>query len=223
VRKKIFSKDVMEVYRRLFERFGPQGWWPCERAGARGGGRLEIIIGAILTQNTAWNNVEKAIANLRGSGVVSSVRALGAIGSKELSRLIRPSGYYNVKAGRLKNFICFLKRKYGSSLDRLSRLKTDMLRDELLSINGIGPETCDSILLYAFKRPVFVVDAYTRRIFSRHGSFSKDASYDDMQRFFMRAIPASSKLYNEYHALIVRLGKEFCRTNPDCDGCPLWR
>ena len=143
------------------------------------------------------------------------------ISKRSLARLIRPAGYYNVKARRLKNFIEFLAAHYGLNLNRLSRRKTGVLRRQLLSVNGIGPETCDSILLYAFQRPSFVVDAYTKRVFSRHGLFSEGCGYDDVRKVFMENLPCDRKLYNEYHALIVRVAKEFCRKPPKCGACPL--
>jgi endonuclease-3 related protein len=204
---------LVRAYGRLYDFFGPQHWWPGETP-------FEVIVGAILTQNTAWSNVEKAIANLKKAGALSA-RRIRAMDTKALSRLIRPAGYFNVKAKRLKHFIDHLFSRYGGSLTRLSRRRTDFLRKELLSVNGIGPETCDSILLYAFGRKAFVVDAYTRRIFSRHGILDEDASYDEIQAVFTAALPKTESLYNEYHALIVRLGKDFCGKPPRCDGCPL--
>ncbi len=198
----------------MYKFYGSQGWWPADT-------RLEVIIGAILTQNTAWSNVEKAILNLKKKGTFLSPLALRELDAKTLAALIRPAGYYNVKARRLKNFISFLWAEHGGSLGKMAQLRTDELRVKLLAVNGIGPETCDSILLYAFHRPVFVIDAYTKRIFSRHKFFGKDIKYEEAQRFFMESLPGSSALFNEYHALIVRLAKDFCRTAPRCDGCPL--
>ncbi len=202
------------IYHRLYASFGPQDWWP-------GDTRLEIIVGAILTQNTAWSNVEKAIANLRGAGALSSLAALKNIRTRTLAKLIRPAGYYNIKAKRIKNFLRFLSSRYQGSLKAMSAQETGTLRQELLGVNGIGQETCDSILLYAFRRPIFVVDAYTKRIFSRHGLFAAGASYEDLQDAFMKRLPSDERLFNEYHALIVRLGKLVCRKNPDCSSCPL--
>lgn len=203
-----------DIYSRLYRFYGPQGWWP-------GDTRLEIIVGAILTQNTAWVNVEKAITNLKEAKLLSSPAGIEKIPKRRLARIIRPAGYYNVKAERLKNFISFLSARYDSSLNLLSRTPTSRLREELLAVNGIGPETCDSILLYAFKRPVFVIDAYTRRIFSRHGIFPEDCDYHEMQSLFMKNLPSEEGLFNEYHALIVRLGKDLCRKAPRCGKCPL--
>ncbi len=154
---------------------------------------------------------------------MSSPSRLKQIHIRSLARLIRPAGYYNVKALRVKNFIDYLADHHGLSLDKLSHRKTAALRNELLSVSGIGPETCDSILLYAFKRPSFVVDAYTKRIFSRHGLFREDVGYDEVKRIFTQNIPRDRRVYSEYHALIVRLGKEICRKAPKCGACPLAR
>ncbi len=179
-----------------------------------------MIAGAILTQNTSWKNVEKAIRGLKEAGILTPLK-MKQISVNALSAIIRPAGYHNIKARRLKNFVDFLFKNYALSLDRAGRQDPGRLRRELLTINGVGPETCDSILLYAFNRPFFVVDAYTKRIFSRHGFFKKKASYDDVQKFFTENLPEDLKLYNEYHALIVRLGKEYCRSKPACGSCPL--
>ena len=209
------AKDALSnIYKKLYKFYGPQGWWPARTP-------LEVITGAILTQNTAWTNVEKAIKSLKKAGVLSSASKLKEIEAAKLASLIRPAGYYNVKSKRLKNFVNFLFAEFGGSLDRLACLETKALRDKLLGVNGVGPETCDSILLYAFKRPVFVVDAYTKRLLSRHSLCREGAGYDEMQGLFMKHLPVSEKLYNEYHALIVRLGKDFCRKNRSCRGCPL--
>ena len=204
---------LMEIYDRLYKFYGPQGWWPAKTP-------FEVIIGAILTQNTAWSNVTKAIDNLKDKRLLSPDKMRRSRDSS-LARLIRPAGYYNIKTRRIKNFLSFLYSGYGGSIARLSSQDCDKLRGALLGVNGIGPETCDSIMLYAFKKPVFVVDAYTKRIFSRHSFFDEITDYRRVQDFFTARIPKEEKLYNEYHALIVRLGKEFCRTKPDCDGCPL--
>lgn len=206
--------SLTEAYKRLFSAFGPQRWWPARS-------RFEVITGAILTQNTAWSNVEKAIANLMREGALASPRAMAAIGRRELAALIRPAGYYNIKAARLGNFLTFLKDGFGYSIDALARLETGDLHGRLLGVNGIGPETCDSILLYDFRRTVFVVDAYTKRVFSRHGLFGEDPGYDLVQEVFTRNLRRERRLFNEYHALIVRLAKERCRKRPLCAGCPL--
>jgi endonuclease-3 related protein len=178
------------------------------------------MVGAVLTQNTAWANVEKAIRDLKGARVLTPA-GMQAISVGRLSRLIRPAGYYNVKAKRLKNLVSFLFSEYGGSLKKAGRETTAVLRRKLLAVNGIGPETCDSILLYAFQMPVFVVDAYTKRIFARHSFLKEDAPYHDVQRLFADNLPPDAKMFNEYHALIVRLAKDFCRKSPRCGECPL--
>ncbi|MDP2913741.1 MAG: endonuclease III domain-containing protein [Candidatus Omnitrophota bacterium] len=209
------SRNLTKIYDRLYGFYGPQHWWP-------GDTRFEIMVGAILTQNTAWSNVEKAIRNLKEKGALSSPRKIKDMPKRDLARLIRPSGYYNIKSGRLKNLINFLISRYEGDLNRAAKRAGDCLREELLGVNGVGKETCDSILLYAFKRPFFVVDAYTKRIFSRHGFVKEADAYDRVQEIFMNNLPRDHELYNEYHALIVRLGKELCRKrNPKCGVCPL--
>jgi endonuclease-3 related protein len=207
---------LIDIFDRLYSFFGPQHWWP-------GDTRLEIIVGAILTQNTSWSNVERAIKNLKNCGILSSPQEIEHVSPKRLARLIRPSGYYNVKTKRVKEFTHFLSSRYGGVLSRMARQKTDILREELLNVNGIGPETCDSILLYAFDRPVFVVDAYTKRIFSRHGIIGRSDGYDTVQDIFTRALKTDRRLFSEYHALIVKTGKDFCRKKPNCAACPLRR
>ncbi len=207
------KKSLLDIYNKLYKRFGPQDWWP-------GDTEFEIIVGAILTQNTAWANVEKAIYNLKKHKLLSPVK-LSRTKPPKIAALIRPSGYYNIKTRRLLNFINYLNIEYGGDLKRMFRQKTDALRKRLLGIKGIGPETADSILLYAGDKPVFVVDAYTKRIFSRYGLLSEGASYDEIQRLFLHNLPKSVKLYNEYHALIVRAGKDLCRKKPKCSLCSL--
>ena len=211
----ILSKriDLFDIYRKLYKSYGPQSWWPART-------RFEVIIGAILTQNTSWENVKKALANLKKARALSPVR-IRKIGERHLASLIRPSGYYNLKARRLKNFTAFLDSKYDLSLNKAASCETTRLRQELLGVSGIGPETADSILLYAFNRPVFVIDSYTKRVFSRHKIFDKSSDYEEMQKFFMSNLPKNVKLYNEYHALIVRLCKELCKARPQCRLCPL--
>lgn len=213
--KLILRPPFGAVYRRLYRTFGPQHWWP-------GRTRIEIIVGAILTQNTAWPNVEKAIARLRRAHALN-VRALHRTPLRRLAEWIRPAGYFRVKARRLRAFTAMLTRRHGGDLRRLFHLPTGALREELLAVNGIGPETADSILLYAAGRPVFVVDAYTRRFMMRHGWIRRDAEYDDVARAFTATLPRSVGLYNECHALIVALGKNFCRSVPRCAACPLRR
>ena len=204
---------LMEIYSRLRGEFGPQNWWPADTG-------FEIIIGAILTQNTAWPNVERAIENLKKEKVLTPQRLYG-LDTKKLRQLIRPSGYYNVKAKRIKAFLKFLFENYSGSLKNMLREGLQDLRRKLLEVNGIGPETADSILLYAAGKPIFVVDAYTKRIFSRHGLVSPDSKYEDVQRFFMGNLPLDAALFNEYHALIVELGKNICKTKPKCEICPI--
>lgn len=204
---------LFDIYRKLYKSYGPQSWWPART-------RFEVIVGAILTQNTSWGNVKRALANLKKAKALSPIR-IRKIDEKHLASLIRPSGYYNLKAKRLKNFTAFLDSKYDLSLNKAASCKTARLRQELLGVSGIGPETADSILLYAFNRPVFVIDAYTKRVFSRHKIFDKNADYEKMQKFFMANLPRNVRLYNEYHALVVRLCKELCRKNPQCSLCPL--
>jgi len=205
---------LVSIYRRLYSRFGPQGWWPAKTP-------FEVIIGAILTQNTSWLNVEKAIRNLRKSRLLTPSRLYG-LTTGYLGSLIKPAGYYNVKAGRLKEFLGFLFKNYGGSLRRMSGIDTAALRSQLLSVKGIGPETADSILLYALDRPVFVVDAYTRRVLLRHRLIEEGATYDEIQGIFLKNLKPGLRLFNEYHALLVRLGKEFClKSKPRCKSCPL--
>ncbi|MFC1804721.1 endonuclease III domain-containing protein [Candidatus Omnitrophota bacterium] len=208
------SRRLYSIYRKLFLAFGPQHWWPGDTP-------FEIAIGAILTQNTNWGNVEKAINNLKAKGLLSP-KKLHQLSCAKIARLIKPSGYFNIKAKRLKAFLDFLFRDYGGSLKGMSSVSTNRLRNDLLCVNGIGPETADSILLYALKRPVFVVDAYTRRIFSRHRCIKNDADYNTIQEFFTDKLKRNTGLFNEYHALLVRLGKELClKSRPRCNICPL--
>lgn len=211
---KNLSNTLKKTYNKLFKAFGTQHWWPGET-------QFEVIVGAILTQNTAWTNVEKAIKNLKKAKVLTP-KKMHDLSQDELARLIKPAGYFNIKAKRLKHFLNYLFDEYGGRLDRMFKKRTDFLRKELLSVNGIGPETADSILLYAGNHPVFVVDAYTKRVFSRHMIIKQDADYDDVQKIFMKNLPHDEKLFNEYHALIVKLGKDFCKTRkPLCRKCPM--
>ena len=205
--------ELEAIYARLYGAFGQQYWWPGETP-------LEIAVGAILTQNTNWTNVEKAIRNLKKQRMLSA-RALHAIDPKSLAALIRPAGYYNIKTKRLKNFIGLLMNEYRGSMKLMGREDPPLIRKKLLSVNGIGQETADSIILYALERPVFVIDAYTKRIFSRHGILNHGLSYEDCQHLFHTGIRNNVQLFNEYHALLVRLAKDFCRTTPCCSGCPL--
>jgi endonuclease-3 related protein len=214
MRDDMLTGSLVEIYDLLYERFGPQRWWPAKT-------QFEVIVGAILTQSTSWRNVEKAISNLENAGVLS-VEGILKIDIHELAELIRPSGYYNMKARKLKAIVSFLSEGFGSDLDTLFDRPLDEVRRDLLGVYGVGPETADSILLYAGRRPSFVVDAYTRRIFGRLGIIEPELSYEEARRLFMDNLPSSARLFNEYHALIVRLGKEICRSqNPGCDQCPV--
>ncbi len=209
----MLSEQFTEIYELLFDRFGPQQWWPGET-------KFEIIVGAILTQNTNWANVEKAIGNLKSADLLSATK-LHALEVANLAELIRPAGYYNIKAARLKNFLDWLFDEYGGKLSNLAQLSTDRLREQLLAIKGIGPETGDSILLYAFDRDIFVVDTYTARIASRHHLIEPGADYEQLQYLFQANLTGDVEMFNEYHALLVRCGKEFCRPKARCAGCPL--
>lgn len=201
------------LYKRFLKALGPQHWWPGDTP-------FEVAVGAILTQNTNWGNVEKAINNLKSAKTLSA-RKIHEMPVKELAQLIRPAGYFNVKARRLRAFIDFLMREYNGSMEKMKKEDVPILREELLSVNGIGPETADSILLYALEKPVFVIDAYTKRILSRHNIMGQDESYDKFQEFFHSAIKKDVRLFNEYHALLVMAGKNFCKPKPACDSCPV--
>ena len=203
-----------EIYQRLFYAFGPQHWWP-------GDSPFEIAVGAILTQNTNWGNVEKAIHNLKKQNSLAA-KTIHDMPVQKLAELIKPAGYFNVKAKRLKNFIDFLMNKYHGSMKRIGDEDMQVIRKNLLGVNGIGPETADSILLYALGKPVFVIDAYTKRVLSRHGIMGDEKSYDEFQELFHSALDRDVKLYNQYHALFVKVGKVYCRRQrPLCDRCPL--
>jgi endonuclease-3 related protein len=204
------------LYRRIYSYFGPQHWWPADSA-------FEVMVGAILTQNTNWSNVEKAIGNLKQHKVLRPAK-LYSLPKQRLASLIKPAGYYNIKAKRLKNFLDFFVRQYKGSPRKMAQADTLYLRKQLLSVNGVGQETADSILLYALNKPVFVVDAYTKRILSRHRFVKGTAAYEEIQDLFMRNMNPDTQLFNEYHALLVRLGKTFCLKNkPRCEICPLKR
>jgi endonuclease-3 related protein len=201
-------------YDALLAAYGPQHWWPGRSA-------LEVIVGAILTQNTSWSNVEQAIRNLRREKLLTP-GALEAVSEARMARLIRPSGYFRQKARALKCFATFLRSEYRGSLRRMFGAPLEKLREQLLGVRGVGPETADAILLYAGKRPVFVIDAYTRRMLERHGLSGGAESYEQLRQLFERSLPPDVALYNEFHALIVRNGKEYCRkSNPRCSECPL--
>lgn len=208
------QKDaLLKIYQRLFKEFGPQHWWPGQT-------KFEVMVGAILTQNTNWGNVEKAIKNLKQQRVLSP-QALKDISPSQLASLIKPAGYFNVKTKRLKNFIEFFWREYNGDIHRMRKEPLSVLRPKLLSVNGIGPETADSILLYALDKPIFVIDAYTKRFLYRHNLAPQNADYHSLQKLFMSSLREDVTLFNEYHALIVHLGKHFCRTKALCEGCPL--
>ncbi len=207
------KNKLKKIYKRLYRRFGPQHWWP-------GDSPFEVAASAILTQNTNWGNVEKAIANLKRAGAMSAY-GIHRMPAEKLAELIRPSGYFNIKAGRLKEFVKFLAGQYNGKIEDMACEETDVLREKLLGIRGIGPETADSILLYALGKPVFVIDAYTKRALSRHGLLPPDESYERFQGLFHSSLDADTALFNEYHALFVALGKNFCRPRPACDACPL--
>lgn len=209
--KKIPS--LTELYNKLYSFYGPQYWWPGDTP-------FEIAVGAILTQNTNWANVEKAIKNLKDAKMLS-VKDLHEMTHKKLSSLIKPAGYFNIKANRLKSFIDFLVNNYNGSMERMKKENIKTLRKKLLDVHGIGPETADSILLYALDMPVFVIDAYTKRVLSRHKIMDYGASYDKYQELFHKELDKDLQLFNEYHALFVRVGKDYCKPKPLCEKCPL--
>jgi len=207
-------KDLELIYHKLYSHFGPQCWWPAKS-------RFEVIVGAILTQNTNWQNVEKAIINLKRAKALNAQK-LYSMPKEKIARLIQPSGFFNIKSVRLKEFLRFFFENYNGDIRRLVKQDGLILRKELLLVKGIGPETADSIILYALDKPVFVVDAYTRRVFSRHKIITQDAGYDEVQNLFSKKLKNEVKLFNEYHALIVRLAKVYClKNNPKCDLCPI--
>lgn len=204
---------LTEIYDMMLARFGPQHWWPGETP-------FEVMVGAILTQNTNWGNVERAIGNLKRQGVLNP-HAMRRLAPESLAELIRPAGYFNVKAQRLRNFLDYFVAHYGGDVTRMRERSLSALRDELLGVKGIGRETADSILLYALEKPAFVIDAYTHRVLSRHFLITEDADYDEMQQLMMSSFPEDVPHYNEYHALLVRIGKDFCKPKPQCENCPL--
>jgi endonuclease-3 related protein len=204
---------LLNIYRRLFDEYGPQHWWPAEAP-------FEVIVGAILTQSAAWTNVEKAINNLKQAEALKP-DALRKLPQDELAELIHACGYYNVKARKLKAFVEWFGERYDDSLDRLFKQNTHELRRQLLGIYGVGEETADAIMLYAGNKPVFVIDAYTQRIMGRVEFKPPKDNYASWQKLFMDNLPADVPLFNEYHALLVRLGKETCRTRPLCEQCCL--
>ena len=201
-------------YEHLFQAFGPQHWWPART-------RLEVILGAILTQNTSWRNTEQALGVLRRRGWIQ-LDSLRQVSPRKLEEAIRSAGFYHQKAKTIRRFLMFVDSEYGGSLHKLFSRPTSELREKLLGIAGFGPETVDSVLVYAGRRTSFVVDAYARRILERHGLIPVKATYDQIQALFHRSLPADAPVFNEYHALIVKVGKNYCkRTAPDCTHCPL--
>jgi endonuclease-3 related protein len=204
---------LLQAFQYLLDRYGPQGWWPGESD-------LEVVVGAILTQNTNWKNVEQALRQLCDAGVMR-LPALHDLPLEELAELIRPAGYYRIKAQRLRNLTDLVMRDHQGDLAELLSLELTQLREKLLSVRGIGPETADSIILYAAHIPVFVVDTYTARVMKRHAWIEPEADYAGLQECFHDALPQEADLFNEYHALLVRVGKEHCRSQPQCHGCPL--
>ena len=207
------SDRLKKIYSLLLKKFDPQHWWPGETP-------FEVMIGAVLTQNTSWGNVEKAIANIKRANLLDPKKLLN-LSPGHLAELIRPAGYFNVKAKRLRNFLKYFVDEYEGAPSEMEKQGLPKLREELLGVNGIGRETADSILLYALNKPVFVCDTYTYRILSRHGLVPESADYDEIQSTFMDNLCEDVSLFNEYHALIVRTGKEFCRPKPRCENCPL--
>jgi len=238
------EEQLRVYYETLFRAWGCQHWWPARN-------RFEVIVGAYLTQNTSWTNVERALRSLRSAGVLS-LGGMRKISLVKLESLVRPAGYFRQKTRRLKTFVAFLDERYGGSLSRMFAQPTKKLREELLALNGIGPETADSILLYAGQHPVFVVDAYTRRILDRHNILSANAPYEEIRDLFERALlkidpdrndcrgprfggaahppspmslatrPPLAQVFNDMHGLIVGVGKHYCsKSRPKCDECPL--
>ncbi len=207
------KKPLIEIYNTLYNTFGPQHWWPGDTP-------FEIAVGAIFTQNTNWGNVERAINNLKQRRVLSA-RALYKMPDRQLASMIRPAGYFNVKTRRLKEFLNFLVDQYRGSMKKMKAERTKPLREKMLNVNGIGPETADSILLYALQKPVFVIDAYTKRVLQRHGLVSGSATYNELQGLFHDNLTREMEHFNEYHALFVKLGKDYCKPKPKCSSCPL--
>ncbi|UCC66701.1 MAG: endonuclease III domain-containing protein [Deltaproteobacteria bacterium] len=206
-------KELLFIYRKLLNFFGEQRWWPADTP-------FEVIVGAVLTQNTNWRNVERAIENLKRAGVLTPQRLIN-VEKPKLTKLIRPAGYYNVKAKRLINFVDFLNREYRGDLEIMFNESLPALRKKILKVKGVGLETADSVLLYAGGKPIFVIDAYTKRVLFRHGIITDGATYQDIQDLFMHTLPQDISLYKEYHALLVKLAKTFCKPKPRCTGCPL--
>ena len=204
---------LLRIYHRLLEHYGPQQWWPAESD-------LEMMIGAILVQNTSWRNAARAIDVLRDADLLDARRLLD-LPIEQLEEHLQSCGYFRIKTRRLRNLLHLIVDKFDGQLDRMWQLDAEPLRRLLLGVNGVGPETADSIVLYAARQPRFVVDKYTWRVLVRHGWISSSAKYDDMQTLFERRLPADVKLFGEFHALLVRVGNDRCKSQPHCDGCPL--
>jgi endonuclease-3 related protein len=205
---------ILDLFNRLKHHYGPSGWWPGETS-------FEIIVGAVLTQNTAWSNVEKALESLKTSQLFD-LASMHKANIKHIATLIRPAGYYNIKSKRLKNLISAITKTSGKNLDKFLALDLAKLRQILLKVNGVGKETADSICCYAANQPIFVIDTYTKRILSRHKLIEDSCDYDEMQRLFESELPKNVQIYKDFHAYLVFIGKEFCKkTNPQCDKCPL--
>ena len=209
----IYEKKLLKIYKILLKEYGPQEWWPADSP-------FEVMVGAVLTQNTNWINVSRAVDNLKKKDLICPHK-IAVISKQKLISAIRQSGFYNQKAEYLKGLSRYIIKKYSGDIEEMARVDTTILRNELLAIKGLGPETVDSILLYVLNKPVFVIDAYTRRIFGRHGIKIKESDYSSWQISFESQLPKDRKLFNDYHALIVRLAKEKCRKKPDCQGCPM--
>lgn len=208
------TNNYSEAYRLLYDHFGPQSWWPGDTP-------FEIMVGAILTQNTNWSNVQKAIHNLKSEGLLS-YQSLSQLNVDEIAQFIRPAGYYNLKARRLRNLLDMVTIIYEGDLALFLEDDLGSARENLLAVKGVGPETADSILLYACGHPVFVVDTYTHRVFSRHNMVEEETDYSEIQEVFVEHLPQDMQLYNEFHALIVRVASTFCKkTKPLCGNCPL--
>jgi len=206
-------QTLLTIFDKLLDEFGKRNWWP-------GDTQLEIIIGAILTQNTSWKNVEKAILNMKKFNILD-IKKLYTLDTSTLANIIKPAGFFNIKAQRIKAFIRFIYEEYGGTIKRLQNMNTQKLRELLLSIYGVGYETADSILLYAFNKPVFVVDGYTKRFLKNHNLYDGKLAYTDIQQYFMDNLPHNTYLFNEFHALIVYLCQTYCKKIPLCGSCPL--
>jgi len=210
---KTTQQRLLKIFNILLAKFGKRHWWPGETP-------LEIVVGAILTQNTAWKNVERAIANMKQSGILD-IKKLYEIDENRLGKIIRPAGFFRIKAKRLKSFIQVLCEEYGGTLKSLAKMNTGELRNTLLDIHGIGHETADSIILYAFHKPIFVIDAYTKRFLKNHCLYNGGEDYNKVQKYFMDNLPSDTYLFNEFHALIVYLCQMFCKKVTLCNECPL--